>query len=163
MGISLIVAVAKNNVIGNNNNLIWHLPADLQYFKKITTGHNIIMGRNTFESIGGGRLLPNRTTTIITRNKNLIAPTGALIAHSLEEALQNISDETEVFICGGQQIYTLALPFATKLYITKIDADFEGDTYFPEIDFSDWKCVFKEDFKADEKNKFDYTFLQYSK
>jgi dihydrofolate reductase len=163
MEISIIVAVAKNNVIGKNNDLIWRLPADLKYFKSKTTGHNIIMGRNTFESIGGGRPLPNRITTIITHNKNYQAPEGCLIANSLEEALQNIENETEVFICGGAQIYELAFPIATKLYITNVHHEFEGDTFFPNFDTSKWKLELTEDCKADEKNAYDYTFVTYFK
>ncbi len=163
MDISIIVAVANNGVIGKNNDLIWHLPSDLKYFKATTTGHNIVMGRNTFESISGGRLLPNRITTIITRNKQFVAPEGALVAHSLKQALHQIQNENEVFICGGAQIYELALPFATKLYITKVNADFEGDTFFPEIDLSQWKLQSETEGILDEKNTIPHTFCVYTK
>lgn len=163
MDISIIVAVANNNVIGKNNDLIWYLPADLKYFKATTTGHNIIMGRNTFESIGGGRLLPNRITTIITRNKNITVPEGALVAHSLEQALFQITNETEIFICGGAQIYELALPKATKLYLTKVHADFDGDTFFPEIDLLQWKLTSEAEGVLDEKNTLAHSFLVYER
>ncbi len=163
MHISIIVAIAKNKVIGKNNDLIWRLPADLKYFKSTTTGHNIIMGRNTFESIGGGRPLPNRITTIITRNHNYQAPQGCLIANSLEQALLNIENENEVFICGGAQIYELALPIASKLYITYVNETFEGDTCFPEFDLSQWKLESKQEFAADEKNVYNYAFAVYTR
>lgn len=163
MEISIIVAVAENNVIGNNNSLIWHLPVDLKFFKSKTTGHNIIMGRNTFESMGGGRPLPNRITTIITRNTNYKAPEGCIVAYSLEEALQKISNDNEVFICGGAQIYEIAFPFATKMYITRVHKSFEGDTYFPEFDTKVWKLDSEEFYAKDERNAFDVTFLTYSK
>jgi len=163
MDISLILAAAENNVIGKGNDLVWYLPADLKFFKSKTIGHNIIMGRNTFESIGGGRPLPKRITTIITRNKNFKAPEGVLVAHSLEQAFHQIENENEIFICGGAQIYDLALPKATKIYLTRVHAEFEGDTYFSGFNESEWELVSKDAHQPDEKNKYAYTFLEYKR
>ena len=160
--ITVIAAIATNNAIGKDNDLIWHLPADLKRFKKVTTGHYILMGRNTYESIG--KPLPNRTTIIITRNKNYFKE-GCLIANSLEQAIEMSKEEANVFIIGGAQIYkeTIAKDLAQQLDITMVHKDFEADVYFPEIDFKIWKEVARENFKADEKNKLDYSFISYRK
>lgn len=160
--ITVIAAIAKNNALGKDNDLIWHLPADLKRFKKVTTGHYILMGRNTYESIG--KPLPNRTTIIITRNKNYFKE-GCLIANSLEQAIEMSKEEAQVFIIGGAQIYkeTIAKDLAQQLDITMVHKDFEADVYFPEIDFKIWKEVARENFKADEKNKLDYSFISYQK
>lgn len=161
MKISIIAAVSQNGIIGNNNSLIWHLPADLQFFKKKTTGHTIIMGRNTFESIGGGRPLPNRISIIISRNVDYKVPEGCLIAHSLDAAIALAKHETELFICGGEQIYALALPIASYMYLTRIHHSFEGDTRFPEFNKMQWQCKESIRHQADEKNKYDYSFELY--
>ncbi|MCL4128488.1 UNVERIFIED_CONTAM: hypothetical protein GTU68_044327 [Idotea baltica] len=160
--ISIIAAIAKNNALGKNNDLIWHLPADLKRFKKITTGHYIIMGRNTFESIG--KPLPNRTTIIITRNKDYFKD-GCLIAHSLEQALELAKEEEHVFLIGGAQIYKYAMEhnLVDFLDITLVHHEFEADVYFPEIDTNKWEQEEIEHFKADEKNKLDYSFVRYKK
>lgn len=160
--VTIIAAIAKNNALGKNNDLIWHLPADLQRFKKVTSGHHIIMGRNTFESIG--KPLPNRTTVIITRNKNYFKD-GCLIAHSLEEALELTASEEQVFIIGGAQIYkeTIIKGLADKMDITLVHQEFEADVFFPEINLDIWQETGRESFKADEKNKFDYSFVNYEK
>jgi dihydrofolate reductase len=160
--ITVIAAIATNNALGKDNDLIWHLPADLTRFKKVTTGHYILMGRNTYESIG--KPLPNRTTIIITRNKNYFKE-GCLIANSLEQAIEMSKEEANVFIIGGAQIYkeTIAKDLAQQLDITMVHKDFEADVYFPEIDFKIWKEVARENFKADEKNKLDYSFISYRK
>ena len=160
--ITVIAAIATNNALGKDNDLIWHLPADLKRFKKVTTGHYILMGRNTYESIG--KPLPNRTTIIITRNKNYFKE-GCLIANSLEQAIEMSKEEAQVFIIGGAQIYkeTIAKDLAQQLDITMVHKDFEADVYFPEIDFKIWKEVARENFKADEKNKLDYSFISYRK
>ncbi|QNM85609.1 dihydrofolate reductase [Polaribacter pectinis] len=159
--ITIIAAIAKNNALGKDNDLIWHLPADLKRFKKITSGHSILMGRNTFESIG--KPLPNRTSIIITRNKNYFKD-GCLIAHSIEEALELASDEKEIFIIGGAQIYKEAMQknLVDQLDITIVHEEFDADAFFPIID-STWKEISREDFKADEKNKFDFSFVSYQK
>lgn len=159
---TIIAAIAENNEIGKDNDLIWHLPEDLKRFKKLTTGHYILMGRNTFESIG--KPLPNRTSVIITRDKNYFKE-GCEIAHSLEEAIEISSKEDEVFIIGGAQIYKYALEnnLADVLEITLVHDQFEADTFFPKIDLTIWQEIKNEFHKADEKNKFDYSFIRYEK
>ena len=158
--ITIIAAIAKNNALGKNNDLIWHLPADLKRFKKTTTGHHIIMGRNTYESIG--KPLPNRTTVIITRNSDYKAE-GCIIVDSLEKALEVSKNDATPFIIGGAQIYKQAISIADKLDITEVHHTFDADVFFPEIDKNIWKESSRELFKADEKNKFDYSFVSYSK
>jgi dihydrofolate reductase len=160
--ITVIAAIAKNNALGKDNDLIWYLPADLKRFKKVTTGHYILMGRNTFESIG--KPLPNRTTIIITRNKNY-SKEGCLIAGSIEEAIELAKEEAQLFIIGGAQIYKeiMAKDLADQLDITLVHSEFDADVYFPEIDTSVWKEAVREDFKADEKNDYDYSFISYQK
>ena len=160
--ITIIAAIAKNNALGKDNDLIWHLPADLKRFKKVTTGHYILMGRNTFESIG--KPLPNRTSVIVTRNENYFKD-GCLIANSIEGALEIAKNEQHVFIIGGAQVYkeAMAKNLVDQLDITLVHKDFEADVFFPEIDPTIWKEVSREDFKADEKNKYDYSFISYQK
>jgi|TARA_B110000908_G_C10217037_1_gene433306 dihydrofolate reductase len=160
--ITVIAAIAKNNALGKDNDLIWYLPADLKRFKKVTTGHYILMGRNTFESIG--KPLPNRTTIIITRNKNY-SKEGCLTAGSIEEAIELAKEEAQLFIIGGAQIYKeiMAKDLADQLDITLVHSEFEADVYFPEIDAKVWKEAVREDFKADEKNDYDYSFISYQK
>lgn len=160
--IKIIAAIAENNALGKDNDLIWHLPADLKRFKKVTTGHFILMGRNTFESIG--KPLPNRTTIIITRNNDYFMD-GCLVANSIENALELAKDEEEVFLIGGAQIYKQAMidGLVDRLDITHVHQEFEADVFFPEIDSSIWKEVSRENFKADEKNKYDYSFVSYVK
>jgi dihydrofolate reductase len=160
--ITIIAAIAQNNALGKDNDLIWHLPADLKRFKKTTSGHHILMGRNTFESIG--KPLPNRTTIIITRNDNYFKD-GCLIASSLEEAIELAKEDEQIFIIGGAQVYTYAIEnnIADTLDITLVHQEFEADVFFPEIDPTIWEEVSREDFKVDEKNKFDYSFLKFQK
>lgn len=160
--ITIIAAIAKNNALGKDNDLIWHLPADLKRFKKITSGHHILMGRNTFESIG--KPLPNRTTIIITRNNSYFKD-GCLIANSLEEALDLAKEDEDIYIIGGAQIYKYAIEnnLVDALDITLVHHEFEADAFFPEIDLKIWKQVSREDFIADEKNKFNYSFVSYRK
>lgn len=164
MIISIIVAVAKNNVIGKDNTLIWHLPNDMKFFKETTNGHCIITGRKNYESIPAKfRPLPNRINMVLTRQENYEAP-GAVICSNLYEALKKAEAlrESECFIIGGGEIYKQALPLAQKLYITRIDQEFEGDTWFPEIG-SEWKLVQEEKHSADEKHKYAYAFCIYEK
>jgi len=158
MKLSIIVAFDENRLIGNNNNLPWHLPADLRHFKKITMGHHMIMGRRTFESIG--KPLPGRTSVIVTRQKNYMAQ-GCIIVNSLDEALLYCNNQDEVFIIGGAQIFECALPLAAKLYVTRILQAFKGDTWFPEISGDEWEVVSAENHNADEKNEWKYSFLEY--
>ena len=134
--ISLIVALAKNNVIGLNNTLPWHLPEDLKHFRALTTGHHIIMGRKTYESLG--RLLPDRTTVIVTRNNDYQVD-GALIAHSLEAAIALCQNDEEVFVIGGAELYQVGIKLANKLYITELELDVPGDAYFPAYDVAEWQ------------------------
>lgn len=162
MIISCIVATAKNNVIGKDNDIPWYLPADLKYFKKSTLNHHIIMGRNCFESIG--RPLPKRTNVVITRNPFYIA-TGCLVVHSIEEAL-NIAKqngEDEAFIIGGGMIYKESIDLWDRLYLTEVDLEVEGDVFFPEINFNDWQETFCEPHEKDEKNEYNYTFKIFEK
>lgn len=139
--LSLIVAYAKNNVIGINNTLPWHLPEDLKRFRALTTGHHIIMGRKTYESLG--RLLPGRTTVIVTRNMAYKLE-GALIAHSLEEAVRICQSDQEVFVIGGAELYQDGLKLADKLYITEVDLLVEGDAFFPTVDVHVWQETSRE-------------------
>lgn len=160
--ITIIAAIANNNALGKDNDLIWHLPADLKRFKKVTTGHHILMGRNTFESIG--KPLPNRTTVIITRNTDYIAE-GCLVVNSIEKALEVAKEDAQVFIIGGAQIYEQAikLDLVDQLDITEVQQEFEADVFFPEIDLHIWKEVAREDCRADEKNNYNYSFITYKK
>lgn len=157
MIISTIVAVAKNNVIGKDNDIPWYLPADLKYFKKVTTGHHIVMGRKCYESIG--RPLPKRTNVVVTRNPFFIA-TGCLVTHNVAEAVElaEANGEEEVFIIGGGQIYEIALPHVDRIYLTEVDLEVEGDIFFPEIDLKNWTLIEETKNEADEKNEYDYTF-----
>ncbi len=159
--VTLIAAIAEANALGKDNTLIWHLPADLKRFKMLTSGHHIIMGRKTFESIG--KPLPNRTTVIITRNQEYIAPEGCVVVHSLEDALDAARNDDNAYIIGGAQIYEQALSIATRLDLTMVHHAFDADAFFPEIDLSQWKEIFREDYTADEKNKYDYSFISYTK
>jgi dihydrofolate reductase len=157
--ITIIAAIDINNGIGKNNQLIWHLPADLKRFKSKTTGHCIIMGRKTFESLG--KPLPNRTTIVISRNNHFEVPEGCILVKSLEEALKIASFDETPFIIGGAEIYQEAMPIAQKLEITHVHHTFEADAFFPEIDLKVWKEIAREDFLADEKNKYNYSFVTY--
>jgi dihydrofolate reductase len=159
MKISIIVAIAENGIIGSNNKLIWRLSDDLKNFKRITYGHFIIMGRKTFESIG--RPLAGRTNIILSKNRNFSAE-GCMIFSSVEEALKySISkDQEEIFIIGGAQIYKEILPIADKLYLTKVHASPPGDAYFPTIDFSEWKEIVHTIVQKNEKNDFDFEFIE---
>jgi len=158
--LTIIAAVAKNNALGKNNDLIWHLPADLKRFKAITLGHHIIMGRKTFESLG--KPLPNRTTIIITRNPDYIAP-GCIVVNELTEAIKAAAEDENPFILGGAEIYKQAMSFADILDLTLVHESFDADVFFPNIDMSKWTEMSRQDFKADEKNKYDYSFVQYKK
>lgn len=158
--ITIIAAIARNNALGKNNKLIWHLPADLKRFKNITNGHHIIMGRKTFESLG--KPLPNRTTIIITRNKNYKVK-DCIVVNSLKEALEKANADENPYILGGAEIYKQAMNLADQLDVTWIHHEFQADAFFPEIDKSIWKESFREDFKANEKNKYDYSFVRYKK
>ena len=156
----IMVAKARNNVIGRDNKLIWHLPADLKYFKQTTLGHTLIMGRKTFESLSNP--LPHRDSWVVTRNKDYKAE-GVRIFHSLESAIDAAEQAglDTVFILGGGEIYRQAMDFADKLLVTEVHAAFDGDTWFPEIDRETWQEVKREEHKADERNKYDFAFVEY--
>jgi dihydrofolate reductase len=160
MKISLIVAVDKNNGIGKDNQLPWHLPADLQHFKKITTGFPIIMGRKTFDSIG--KPLPNRRNIVISRQTGLEI-FGTEVCSSLQSALSLCENESEVFIIGGAQIFEQSLDLADTLYFTVIQNNFDADTFFPELDKNQWKETSNEAHEPDEKNIYSYNFKRYDK
>lgn len=160
MELSAVVVVDQNWGIGKNNQLLVHFPADLKRFKNITTGHSIIMGRKTFESMG--RALPNRRNIVITRQTDLTLP-GAEITHSLESALALCKTESEVFVIGGAEIFNQALPLLSKIYLTKIHRSFEADTFFPKITSDDWVEIEREEFEPDAKTPFSYSFLTYQK
>lgn len=159
--INLIVAKASNNVIGAKNDLIWHLPNDLKHFKNLTSGHPIIMGRKTFESLG--RPLPNRTNIVVTRDKDWQAE-NIEKEFSLEKAIESAKKINEdIYIIGGGNIYKQAMEFADVLYITEVHHEFEGDTYFPEIDEEIWEEVARENFMKDEKHPYAYSYVTYKR
>jgi dihydrofolate reductase len=162
MIISMIAAVAENGVIGKDNDLPWYLPDDLKYFKNTTKGHYILMGRKCYESFG--KPLPNRTNVVITRNDNY-NDDGITVVHSLEEGLELAKQggETEVFICGGSQIYAPGMDMADKIYLTRVHASVDGDVYFPPMDEGKWKLVSSEKHSKDEKHAYDFTFLVYER
>ncbi|RFB16869.1 dihydrofolate reductase [Bacillus sp. HNG] len=159
--ISLLLAMDKNQLIGKDNDLPWRLPADLAYFKRVTMGHPIIMGRKTYDSIG--RPLPGRENIIVTRDTSYKAE-GCKVIHSIDEIVK-MSEETEqeLFVIGGAEIFKEILPYSDRLYITVIDEEFEGDTYFPAFDKAEWQVISKEKGIKDEKNPYEYTFLVYEK
>ncbi|HWA32380.1 MAG TPA: dihydrofolate reductase [Candidatus Paceibacterota bacterium] len=162
MILSLIAAIGKNNELGKGNTLLWHMPADMKHFRETTSGHAVIMGRKTFESLPGGPL-PKRRNIVITRDNNY-ARDGIEVAHSLEEAIEKVKDEDEVFVIGGAEIYKLAMPEANRLYITHIDAgNKDADAFFPEIIPVVWNEVAHEEHPADEKNPHGYIFSTYEK
>ncbi|MGF7040543.1 dihydrofolate reductase [Mucilaginibacter lappiensis] len=155
MTVSIIVAIAKNNAIGKDNKLLWYLPNDLKHFKDVTTGHTVIMGRKTYDSVG--KPLPKRRNIIITRQA--ISIEGCEVVNSLEAALALCKDEDEVFIVGGAEIYRQAIPLTDRIYLTVIDQEFDGDSFFPELDPTEWKEKERENFEPDEKNKLRYSFI----
>lgn len=158
--LSIIVAKAKNNVIGKNNELIWHLPEDLRRFKALTTGKVIIMGRKTFESLG--RVLPNRKHVIFTRNLDFtIENENVEIVHDLSEIQKYIDSEDECFVIGGGLIYNMLMPYADKIYATVINQDFDGDTYFPVINEKEWEIEKTEKGLKNEDNPYDYEYIDY--
>jgi dihydrofolate reductase len=160
MRLSIVVAMDSNRLIGKDNDLPWYLPADLVFFKKLTTGNAILMGRKTFDSIG--RPLPNRRNIVITRNTD-IEITGCEVVNSIEEALLLAQREAEVMVIGGAKLYQQILPLADRLYITKIEGEFDGDTYFPPYDEKNWRQVSCESHLADKKNNHPCHFVVFEK
>lgn len=156
----MIAAVAENNALGKNNQLIWHLPNDFKRFKSLTTGHHIIMGRKTFESFP--KPLPNRTHVIITRQKDY-NPEGCIVVDSIEKAIAVCPENETSFIIGGGEIYNLGLPFADQLEITRVHHSFDADAFFPEINQNQWKEIQTEFNPIDDKHQFAYTYQTFVK
>jgi dihydrofolate reductase len=162
--VSLVVAAAANGVIGRDNAMPWHLPEDLAHFKRLTLGHPVVMGRKTYESILAslGRPLPGRTNIVVTRQPGFAAP-GCTVVGSLAAAIDSARDASEVFVIGGAEIYRLALPHAQRVYLTRIDAAFEGDATFPALDPAEWRETAREDHPATEGRKFGFAFVRYER
>ena len=160
--LSIIVAKAKNNIIGKDNKLLWHLPADMKRFKQLTTGHVVIMGRKTFESIG--KVLPNRKSVVFTQNNDFVVDDENVeIVHSMLEIKEYIENDEENFVIGGAMIYNLLMPHVKKMYVTEINKDFEGDTFFPKINEEIWKVTNREQGVMDEYNNLEYEFVTYER
>ena len=160
--LSIIVAKAKNNTIGKDNKLLWNISDDLKRFKEITTDHNIIMGRKTFESLGG--VLPNRKHIIFSQNPDFKVNNENLeLVHSMLQIQQYIEDEDENFVIGGAMIYNLLMPYVTKMYVTEIEKDFEGDTFFPKINDEIWEEISREEGPEDTENNFKYEYAIYKR
>lgn len=156
--LTIIVAVAENNAIGKDNDLIWYLSDDLKRFKRLTTGHTVLMGRKTFDSLPNGAL-PNRTNVVITRDTSF-NPDNCIMLHSVKEAIEKYqSKDEEVFILGGGSIYEKMLPYAQKLYLTRVHESFDADVFFPEINMDNWEIVAEEHHSKDEKNEYDFSFV----
>ena len=153
--ITIIAAAGQNNELGRDNDLVWHLPNDFKRFKKLTTGHHIIMGRKTFESFP--KLLPNRTHIVISRNNSYKAE-GVIVVKSLNEALKAVKDDAQPFIIGGGEIYNLGLEIADKIELTRVHKNFEADTFFPEIPLENWQLIHEEYHEKDENHKFAFTY-----
>jgi dihydrofolate reductase len=159
MTISIVVAISKNRAIGKDNKLLWYLPNDLKHFKTITTGHTVIMGRKTYDSVG--KPLPNRRNIIITRQAIMIE--GCEVVNSLEAAIDLCKTDQEVFIVGGAEIYKQAMGITARIYLTIVHKNFEADTFFPEIDLREWREVAREDHQPNEKNSLPYSFITYER
>lgn len=155
--IAIVVAMAENRVIGRDNRLPWHLPADLRHFRQLTLGKPVLMGRRTHESIG--RPLPERINIVVTRDRDYEA-TGCIVAHSLESALEAAAGYAEVMVIGGTELYRQLLPRADRIYLTLVHAGFEGDAWFPELEAGEWREVERMDYPADEKNCCPYSFVR---
>ena len=162
MTVSLIVAVSSNGVIGRDGDLPWHLPADLKHFKCTTMGHHLIIGRRTWEEVG--KPLPGRTIVVVTRSRRFF-PEGVFVVRSVEQALELAAEDDEPIIGGGSQIYRIALArdLVDRIYLTRIHAEVEGDTFFPDFDLDEWELISKEHHEADEKNEYPHSFLVYER
>jgi dihydrofolate reductase len=159
--ISIIVAIAENNAIGKDNKLLWHISADLKRFKKLTSGHTVVMGKNTYLSLPV-RPLKDRRNIVISDNCADSFP-GCIMAYSIDEAIQQCDNNKENFVIGGASVYRQFMPFAQKLYITKVAKLFEADTFFPEISPDEWKIIEKEDISNDTQNDFMYSFITFQR
>src|SRR5680860_42393 len=158
--LTIIAAAAENNALGKDNQLVWHLPDDFKRFKKLTSGHHIIMGRKTFDSFP--KPLPNRTHVVITRQDNL-RKEGILVVNSLERAIELSADDPQPFVIGGGEIYKMAMKLADKIELTRVHGTFEADTFFPEIDKHQWKLISEEFHEKDEKHDYAFTYLTYER
>lgn len=169
MVLSIIVAAATNGAIGGDNKMLWHMPTDMQYFKKMTTNHTVIMGRKSYDALG--KPLPNRVNIVISKNvkyklNGCYTVTSLTEAIDLAQELYTATGETaeqQIFVIGGAQIYKLAMPLVDKLYVTEIKAHFEGDAFFDKVDLNIWEEVTRDARKSDEKNKYDYDFVVYER
>lgn len=161
--LSIIVAKASNDVIGGDNKLLWHISEDLKRFKDITSGHTIIMGRKTFESLP--KVLPNRHHVIITRDKNFkVDSESVTIINDISDVISKFKDtDKEVFVIGGGEIYKTLMPYTKKLYLTRVYKDFEGDTTFPSLNYDEWKVINKSEIKVNEKDNLNYDFIDLEK
>ena len=158
--ITMIAAAAENNALGKDNDLVWHLPDDFKRFKRLTSGHHIIMGRKTFESFP--KLLPDRTHVIITRKEDY-SPENTIVVHSMEEALKVSKLDDQAFIIGGGEIYKMGMEHADRIEMTRVHGEFEADTHFPEIDKSEWEIVKDQFHDKDEKHNYSFTYLTYER
>ncbi|WPY98134.1 dihydrofolate reductase [Christiangramia sp. OXR-203] len=158
--ITMIAAAAENNALGKDNDLVWHLPDDFKRFKRLTSGHHIIMGRKTFESFP--KLLPDRTHVIITRKEDY-SPENTIVVHSMEEALKVSKLDDQAFIIGGGEIYKMGMEYADRIELTRVHGEFEADTHFPEIDKSEWGIVKDQFHDKDEKHDYSFTYLTYER
>lgn len=158
--LTLIAAAGENNELGKENDLVWHLPDDFKRFKKLTTGHHIIMGRKTFDTFP--QLLPNRTHVVVTRQENY-KKEGVIVVHSLERAIELTKEDPQPFVIGGGEIYKMAMDPADKIELTRVHGEFDADTFFPEVDESRWKLVSEEYHEKDEKHNFAFTYLTYER
>ena len=158
--VSIIVAIAQNGTIGDKNSLLWHIKEDMRFFRTTTSGHPVIMGRKTFESLGS-KPLPKRTNIVITRADREFE--GALTAHSLEEAIRMAGEDDEIFVMGGAQIYREALSVVDRMYITVVERDYEGDTSFPDVDYSEWKLVDVVRHERGEEYEYPFEFRIYDR
>ena len=159
--ITIIVAAAENNAIGKDNDLIWSLPNDLKRFKKLTSGHSIIMGRKTFDSFPG--LLPNRKHIVISRNKNISFSDEVTVVNNFEDAIRETGGDENPFIIGGGQIYKLAMDVSDKIELTRVHEEFKADTFFPKIDEDKWELINEEFNEKDERHQFSFTYKTYIK
>jgi dihydrofolate reductase len=158
---SIVAAIAKNGVIGKEGKLPWHLPADLKKFKELTMGHHMLMGRPTFEAIG--RALPGRTSIVLTRDRSWSGGEGVIPVNTLEQGFEAAKGDDELFIVGGAEVYRQTIEMVDRLYLTMIDQEFEGDTYFPGINYSGWDLVTRQKFDRDENNSWDWSFVIYDR
>ena len=159
--IIMIAAVAENNALGKNNELVWHLPNDFKRFKELTSHHHIIMGRKTFESLDGP--LPNRKHIVVTRQKDYNPGNDIVVVHDIKEAVSKVNDDDNAFIIGGGEIYRLGIKYATHIELTRVHANFEAEAFFPEIDQNDWELINSEFHDTDARHKYTFTYLTYAR